>query len=314
VADKAERLVNLTIALLEAPAPMSLADIRRRTRYYTDGAAESTRRMFERDKDELRHLGVPIETVSLPHGEEAGYTIRRRTYELPDVALTGEEVAALALAVRLTGAEGTPLALAKLAARAPDPSGAPMEATTRVEVQPDPVDAVADAVLERTPLRFEYRRADGTTGTRTIDPYGVVQRRSAWYLVGRDHDRDALRAFRLDRMGSRPEAVGPPGSFTPPDDVDITAAVSGERIEGVEVTLAVAPEARWAVELRGGRDTGDEHDGRPVVTLSGLHPIRDRAWVLGLGSNVEVLGPPELRDAVRRGLDQVVAVHAGGER
>jgi proteasome accessory factor B len=314
VADKAERLVNLTISLLEAPAPLSLADIRRRTRYYTDGGAESTRRMFERDKDELRHLGVPIETVALPHSDETGYTIRRRAYELPDVALTGEEVAALALAVRLTGAEGTPLALAKLAARAPDPSGAPIESTTRVEVQPDPVDAVADAVLERTPLRFDYRSADGTTGTRTLDPYGVVQRRSAWYLVGRDHDRDALRAFRLDRMGSRPQVVGAPGSFTPPDDVDVTAAVSGQRIDGVEVLLAVAPEARWAVELRGGRDTDEEHDGWPVLTLSGLHPIRDRAWVLGLGPNVEVLGPPELRDAVRRGLEAVAATHGGDQR
>ncbi|MEX2549186.1 MAG: WYL domain-containing protein [Nitriliruptoraceae bacterium] len=312
MADKVERLVNLTIALLEAPAPVSLADIRRRTRYYTDGAAESGRRMFERDKDELRHLGVPIETVTLPHSEEAGYTIRRRAYELPDIALTGEEVAALALAVRLTGAEGTPLALAKLAARAPDPTGLPLDATTRVEVQPDPVDAVADAVLERAPLRFEYRSADGTSATRTIDPYGVVQRRSAWYLVGRDHDRDALRAFRLDRMSSRPEVVGAAGSFIPPDDLDVTAAVSGQTIEGVEVTLAVAPEARWAVELRGGRDTGREHRGWPVLMLSGLHPIRDRAWVLGLGGAVEVLGPPELRDAVLAGLRAVMAVHDEG--
>jgi proteasome accessory factor B len=67
--------------------------------------------------------------------------------------------------------------------------------------------------------------------------------------------------------------------------------VSGPALPGVEVTLAVAPEARWAVEVRGGRDTGRTHDGWPVLTLDDLHPVRDRAWVLGLGPAIEVLGP-----------------------
>lgn len=311
MAEKVERLVNLTIALLEAPGAMSLADIRRRTRYYTEGSAASSRRMFERDKDELRALGVPIETVTLPMSDELGYTIRRRSYELPDVELTGEEVAALALAIRLTGAQDTPLALAKLAARAPDPIPLELPGQTRVDVAAEPIDAVADAVLQRMPVRFGYRGADGTTSVRTIDPYGVVQRRAAWYLVGRDHTRDALRAFRLDRMTEPPTAVGPAGAFVPPDEVDLAAAVTGPAQPGVEVTLAVAPEARWAVELRGGRDTGRTHDGWPVLTLDELHPVRDRAWVLGLGPSVEVLGPPQLRTAVREGLAAVLAAHGG---
>ena len=310
MAEKVERLVNLTIALLEAPAAMSLEQLRRRTHYYTDGSSASSRRMFERDKDELRRLGVPIETVTLPHSDELGYTIRRRSYELPDVELTGEEVAALALAVRLTGAEDTPLALAKLAARAPDPVPIDLPGDTRVEVTPDPIDAVADAVVERTPVRFTYRGADGSVTARTVDPYGVVQRRAAWYLVARDHTRDALRAFRLDRMAEVPLPVGAPGSFDPPDHLDVAAAVSGPALPGVEVTLAVAPEARWAVEVRGGRPTGRTHRGWPVLTLDELHPVRDRAWVLGLGPAVEVLGPAQLRDEVAAGLEAVLAAHS----
>lgn len=314
MADKVERLVNLTVALLEAPGAMSLADIRRRTRYYTEGSAASSRRMFERDKDELRALGVPIETVTLPMSDELGYTIRRRSYELPDVELTGEEVAALALAVRLTGARDTLLPLAKLAARAPDPVPLDLPGQTRVDVAAEPIDVVADAVLQRIPVRFGYRGAEGTTSDRTIDPYGVVQRRAAWYLVGRDHTRDALRAFRLDRMTDQPTAAGPAGAFEPPDDVDLAAAVTGPAQPGVEVTLAVAPEARWAVEVRGGRDTGRTHDGWPVLTLDELHPVRDRAWILGLGPTVEVLGPPQLRDAVREGFTAVLAAHDGDGR
>ncbi len=312
MAQKVERLVNLTIALLEARAPMSLAELRRRTGYYTDGSAESTRRRFERDKDELRHLGVPIETVTLPHSEEMGYRIPRRSYELPDVDLTAEEVAALALAVRLTGADGTPLALAKLAARAPDPAQLQVGTETRVELPPAPIDAVASAVVDRRALAFSYRRADGSTASRTVDPYGVVQRRAAWYLVGRDHDRDALRAFRLDRLASDPRPVGAVGAFEPPAELDLAAAVTGPAQPGVEVTLAVTEQARWAVEVRGGRDTGRRtEDGRAVLTLDELHPVRDRAWILGLAGAVEVLAPAPLREEVAAGFAAVLAAHDG---
>ena len=310
MAEKVERLVNLTIALLEAPGALSLAELRRRTGYYTDGHPDSTRRRFERDKDELRHLGVPIETVTLPHSDEVGYRIARRSYELPDVDLTAEEVAALALAVRMTGAQGTPLALAKLAARAPDPAHLEVGADTRVELPEGPLDAVAAAVLGRRTLSFTYRRADGTTGERTVDPYGVVQRRSAWYLVGRDHARDALRAFRLDRFASEPRTVGPEDAFEPPPELDLAAAVTGPAEPGVEVTLAVAEQARWAVELRGGRDTGRRlDDGRAVLTLDELHPVRDRAWILGLAGEVEVLAPTRLREEVAAGFQAVLTAH-----
>lgn len=309
---KVERLVNLTVALLEARRPMTLAEIKRRTGYYTQDDTESARRMFERDKDDLRKLGVPVQTLEVAFGEELGYRVPRGTYELPDVDLTAEEVAALALAVRLTdGGGGAPLAFAKLAARAPDPSELTGTPTTRIELEPDAVDPVADAVLTRAPLRFTYRTASGEVGSRTIDPYGVVRQRASWYLVGRDHARDAVRAFRLDRMTDRPVIVGEPGTYERPDDLDVAAAVSGPEVAGVQVELAVAPEARWAVELRGATDTGRTHDGWPVLQLSGLHPWRDRSWVLGLGPDVVVLEPSELRDEVIAALQQVAEPAAG---
>ncbi len=305
---KVERLVNLTVALLEARVPLTLAELKRRTGYYASGDPASARRMFERDKDELRRLGVPVETRPVPHSDEQGYLVPRGRYELPDVDLTGEEVAALALAVRLTGTQGTPLALAKLAARAPDPADLATRPTTRVELRADPVDAVADAVVQRVPVRFTYRRADGSEATRTVDPYGVVQRRAAWYLVARDHDRDAVRAFRLDRMRDVPVAVGDVGSYDPPDDLDIADAVSGPQDPGVEVELAVQPRASWALAIRGGQDTGERTpDGRAIWTLPGLHPVRDRSFLLGLGPDVEVRAPDTLRQAVISALDAVAA-------
>ncbi|MCC5949044.1 MAG: WYL domain-containing protein [Nitriliruptoraceae bacterium] len=303
---KVERLVNLTVALLETRRPLTLRELKQRTGYYDQADGAAARRMFERDKDELRRLGVPVTVAPVPHSEEQGYLVPRREYELADIELTGEEVAALGLAVRLTGAEGTPLALAKLAARAPDPVALP-EPTTRVELSVDAVDAIADAVVRRRSVRFGYRRADGTDGRRAVDPFAVVRRRAAWYVVGRDHDRDALRAFRLDRMTDEPRAFGDDDAFTVPDDLDVERAVAGPEEEGVPVLLAVAPAARWAVELRGGARTGRTHADWPVYELPGLHPWRDRSWILGLGPDVVVLDPPRLRDAVVAALDAVLA-------
>jgi proteasome accessory factor B len=312
VTAKVERLVNLTVALLEARAPMTFAEIRRRTGYYDQADRESARRMFERDKDELRRLGVPIEVREDPFGEEVGYLVDRDAYELGDVDLTPEEVAALAMAVRLTGAEGEQLTLSKLVARAPDPAELGARPTTRVSVAPDPIDDVGEAVLRRRTLRFTYRTAAGERATRTVDPYAVVQRRAAWYLVGRDHDRDALRAFRLDRVEGRPRPVGEPGAFTPPAEVDVSAAVAGPEGEPVDVELAVGDGARWAVELRGGTDTGRTHRGRPVLRVEALDRVRDRAWLLGLGADVEVLAPDDLRADVVASLRRLVSGAADG--
>lgn len=307
VTPKVERLVNLTIALLEARRPMSLAEIRRRTTFYDQDDPESARRMFERDKDDLRRLGVPVEVRDIPFEEEVGYIVDRRDYEVPDVALTPEEVAALALALQSAGGGAERLALAKLAARAPDPADLEAPADTRVSLDTDAVDELADAVVRRVPLTFTYRTATGRTATRHADPYAVVQRRSAWYLVAHDHDRDAQRAFRLDRIVDRPRAAGEEGSFEPPAALDVAAAVSGPDAEGIAVELAVEPAVRWSVEMRGGQDTGRAHAGRPVLRLEALDPVRDRPWLLGFGADVEVLSPAGLREEIVACLDRVVA-------
>lgn len=308
---KVERLVNLTVAMLEARRPMTFAEIRRRTRYYDQDDPESARRMFERDKDDLRRLGVPVEVRDVAHEDDVGYVVDRAAYELPPVDLDAEEVAALALAVQLTGEEGARLGLAKLAALAPDPADLEASAAPRVRVATDPIgDELAEAVVTRTAVGFGYRTASGEVAARTVDPYAVVQRRGAWYLVGRDHGRDALRAFRLDRVDGRLRRRGEAGAFVPPEDLDVRAAVSGPESEAVEVDLAVAAEARWAVELRGGRPTGATHGGREVLRLDGLDPVRDRSWLLGLGGQVEVLAPASLREEVADRLRTIAEVHA----
>lgn len=307
MAVKVERLVNLTIALLEARRPVTLDELRRRTGYYAQDDRESARRMFERDKDELRRLGVPVRTDFDPLSGEAGYVVDRRDYELPDVDLDRDEMAALAVALRVTGQADERLALSKLAARAPDPLGAPASVDARVSLETDAVDGVADAVVGRQAIQFLYRTGAGEERQRTLDPYGVVLRRGTWYVVGRDHDRDALRAFRLDRVRSHVVAVGPPGAYVLPDDLDLASHVTGPAVEVADVHLAVTPTARWAAEARGGQVVDQLPDGRDVVRLSDADPWRLLPWVLGHGDDVEVLAPDDLRARVRDHLAALVA-------
>jgi proteasome accessory factor B len=313
VTAKVERLVNLTVALLETRRPLTYRELRQRTREYQQHDPESARRQFERDKDDLRSLGVPIETTDVAFEEEQGYRIDRRRYELPDIDLDAEEVAALALAVKLAGEDGSRLALAKLAARAPDPAELVASGAPEVDVAMDPIgDVLADALVRHVTLRFAYRTASGESATRTVDPFAVVQRRGAWYLVGRDHDRDAQRAFRLDRIDGRLVPMGGPDAFTPPDDLDLATAVAGPEAERVEVDLAVAPAARWAVEARGGVATGEVvADGWQVLRVPGVDRVRDRSWLLGLGDEVEVLRPADLRAEVASTLRAIADAHEG---
>jgi proteasome accessory factor B len=310
VSAKVERLVNLTVALLETRRPLTFDELRRRTRYYQQDDHESGRRMFERDKDDLRRLGVPVEIRSLDaFDSEFGYIVDRDDYELPDVELTGDEVAALALALQMTGDEGARLGVTKLVARAPDPSRLDVPVGASVSLGEGPLDDVAGPLVDRCAVAFTYRRGDGTTAPRTVDPYAVVQRHGAWYLVGRDHDRDAIRAFRLDRTTSRIRAVGEAGAFTRPEGFDPGAHVSGPTEGEIDVDVAVAPAARWEAELRGGEPTGTDlavDDGAwPIYRLRQADPWRTVTWVLGLGSDAVVVAPDEVRDRIVASLREV---------
>ncbi|MFN2556376.1 MAG: helix-turn-helix transcriptional regulator [Nitriliruptorales bacterium] len=298
---KVERLINLTVALLEARRPLTLAEIRRKVPGYRQDDPESARRMFERDKDDLRRLGVPVRTKALDAFEtEWGYTIDRREYSLPPVALSAAEISALAIALEVTREQDARLGLAKVSALAPDPEPVTTP-PARVEVGVGALDGVADALVERRALRFTYRSSTGATSTRTVDPYGLVQRRGAWYLVGRDHDREALRAFRLDRFTTQPQAVGDAGTYTVPEDLNLVELTTGPSGEGVEITVAVAPSMVWEAERRGARVAGERSDGWVQLVFQEADPERLMPWLLGFGADVKILSPPSIRSlAVRR--------------
>lgn len=309
--DRLERLVNLVIALRETRSPLPAADIRSRVAGYGQPDAEAFRRMFERDKADLRALGVPIETAPLDRlgQDRVGYRIDPRAYDLPALDFAPTELMALALAVDATGlADRAAGGLRKLEVDAGGPGltrGAG-HGGLAVDLAAPHLEALAEAQLTRTVVRFTYRTAAGAAATRTIDPHALVHRGGRWYLVGRDHDRDATRAFRLDRIDGAVRMVGESGAFAPPPgDVDVDAVVPMVP-EGAPETAVVdvAPEIAWQVarSARGDGEPGADDWSRYTVPVG--DPDAFVGWALSHAGELVVLAPAQLRQRVLTALRQ----------
>jgi proteasome accessory factor B len=317
VTDRLERLINLVIALRETRRPLPAAEIRSRVAGYGQDDPESFRRMFERDKADLRALGVPLDTAPLDRWDDrVGYRIDPRRYDLPAVRLESGELAALAVALEATGlADDAAAGLRKLAVDAGEPDAARAATGPPVGIALDAPHraALMEAQLTRTTVRFTYRVPGQPPARRTVDPHALVHRSGRWYVVGHDHDRGARRAFRLDRIAGAVGVVGAPGAFVPPDaDVgvdDVVPPAPDVAPETAEVLAAASVAWQVARRARGGGEPA--HPGWTAYTVAVGDPDRFVGWVLDLGVDVEVVAPPVLRERIVAHLRAVVR-QAGG--
>jgi proteasome accessory factor B len=293
---RVERLINLTATLLETDRPLTRDEVAERVAGY-HGSPATVRRAFERDKETLRELGVPVEVTpvdpSNPDSSE-GYRIPKASYYLPDPGLEPDELAALhlaATAVRLPGTQGAE-ALWKLGGAVGD-AGAP--AAVADLPGSEHLVALFATVSERRTATFTYRGV-----ARTVDPWRISFRNGHWYLTGRDHAAGEERSYRVDRFESAVGA-GPPGGFERPAPA---AAGEGSRPpwllgeeERVTARLLVdADQAGWAVgHLGEGAVAERRPDGGVVVEVPVTNRAAFRSFVLGFLDHAEVLGPPELR-------------------
>ena len=321
VTDRLERLINLVIALREARQPLPAAEIRRRVAGYGQSDRAAFRRMFERDKADLRAIGVPVETAPIGRFDDrVGYRIDPRRYDLPELRLEPAELTALAIAVQATGlADEAGSGLHKLAVDAGEPGAPKMEgrqvggwaggrAPIGVPLAAPHRSVLMEAQLARQVVRFTYARPGREPSRRSVDPYALVHRRGRWYLVGRDHDRDARRAFRLDRITGAVVPVGEPGAFAPPSEgVDVTDVVPPAPPGAPETAeVLVAPEIAWLVARRARGAGTEDADGWTAFTVPVGDPDQFVGWALGFGPELEVRGPPELRAAVVACLEALV--------
>ncbi|HLH29140.1 MAG TPA: WYL domain-containing protein, partial [Acidimicrobiales bacterium] len=203
-----------------------------------------------------------------------------------------------------------------------------------------------EAVADRKTVAFTYRTTRGgdtRETTRVVDPYGLVHRKGAWYLVGLDHRRGEQRSFRLDRvageirfessrqaspgpefeppLGFRPEealelppfvsrepaaAPEPPGSPGSPARPADRAAPAAPAAPAAVAVVAFDPEIAWWVERsHPWLQLSSAPGGGARSEIAVSDPDGFVSWVLSLGDGVEVLAPPPLRAAVLARLEEL---------
>jgi proteasome accessory factor B len=314
---KSERLLKLLIMLLVQQRYVSKDRVRELL--YPDSGDEAFERMFERDKDDLRALGVPIEVGSLDayFEDEPGYRVRADEAQLPQIELTADEAHVVGLATKVWEharlAEATTEGVRKLAAAGhPVDVGALDLVEPRLGADEPAFDVFWEATQDRCEVDFDYQRPGGEVATRRIQPWGVVRYAGRWYAVGHDLDRGEERVFRLSRVRGVARRVGEPGAYEVPAGLDIRAVT--RRFAPPEasepVTLLVRAGSGYAFRraarsVEAGVAGPDDVSGwdRLVLDRGGLD-LADE--VLAHGRDVLVEAPPALRESVVRRLRAAV--------
>lgn len=319
-AAKTERLLNVVIALLATRRPLSKAQLRSAVpQYQHTGSVEAFDRMFERDKEDLRDLGIPLSTVADPLApDELGYRIDRREYALPDLAFTPAELAALAVAGRVwtTASLAAPAtaAVAKLSS-----AGVAMDDASVVGLEPRvrtteaAFDPVKQALVARQEIAFDYRKPDGTVLPRRVRPWGLTHQRGRWYLTGFDVDRDAERVFRLGRIDGPVRTLGRAAAYEIPADHVPRVVVSrvdadAPPIDQPPAILRVRVGAGNSLRRRA-RTVGEIDEDWSLIDVDYQDPQALAQEVAGFGPDVLVEAPDAVRDRVVALLRAAAAAH-----
>lgn len=315
---KTERQLNLVICLLSTRRHLTAQEIRATVAGYAEADSDSAfKRMFERDKKELRESGIPIRVGGgdVLSGEE-GYLISRADYELPEIELLPDEAVVLGLAARAWRhaalGEAAANALLKLrAAGVPvDPDAAP-GITPAMRTDEPAFGAIWQAVRDRRPVTFDYRKpGQDEAARRELEPWGVVNQQGHWYVVGHDRDRRARRVFRLGRIQGGVTIVHGGPDTVVPEGVDLRSVVRGHRAEP-EYTARLRVRTDAAHELRRGARRilpGERAAGSggwdaveyPYTDIGALV-----ATVASFGDRAVIEEPAQAREAVVRHLTAV---------
>ena len=309
---KSERLVNLTIALLATKRYLTKAEIFKSVAGYT-GDAEAKDRMFERDKEDLRSLGITIElgTFDPLFEDEAGYRIKPEGYELQLKNLDATSIALLSQAGKLWRqaalSQQAQSGLRKLRSIGIESDfDSVIELTTTGHSAPEQLPDLIEAITSRQVTTFEYLNAELVSEVRKVQSYRLSNSLGYWYLIAWDIDRGALRTFRLDRFNSAVTTNGKSGAY----EIDLGLLDSHEANQGEAISTATILVRKGKAPTL--RNEGDvtEHDSEwdrvEIQYLNSKVLIREVLWA---GENAIILQPNELRDEIISSLKEVVANH-----
>ena len=359
--DKLARWLDLIALLLSRGYPVTREEIFDKVAGYRatiqpgdPRSHASTRRKFERDKDDLRALGVAIRTRKISDAEwdepRSGYTLSDRDFYLPyfeltapgsstpnpyrgltQVPVTNEDLDILDRATaRVAQHDESPLGAAAKFARRKLAFDLPFEsveiervlARALSEEDRSALALLQQALADRVAVSFHYYSiARDDSAARSAEPWGLFFSWGHWYLVGRDRDRDAERVFRVDRMTGVAREDGKATHFDPPDGFDIRSYVGRapwdlSRAQPVTVTVRFDfPESRTVLARGVGSTTSEMlEDGGAVVRFE----VRERGpflrWLLTMSGSARVIEPIDVANDLEDLRERVLALYGGGER
>ncbi len=312
VSRKSERLVNLTIALLATKRWLTKAEIFSSVAGYS-GDSEAKDRMFERDKDDLRSLGINIElgTFDPLFEDEAGYRIKPETYALQLRDLDSTQLALLSQAARYWQ-EAALGDSAQSGLRKLKGLGIESDLDTFIDVSatlqstPEQIPDLIEVVSSRTVIRFEYLDENMQSNVRNLQPYRLSNSRGYWYLIGYDLDRKSLRTFRVDRINSSISRVGRAGAY----EVEQAALANEESSFSNQLRNATLSIRKGkAPQLRSGSTVSEKSADWDLVEVSYRSEENFLQRVLWYGTDVIIEIPESLRSALIARLESAVALH-----
>jgi proteasome accessory factor B len=293
---KTKRLINLTLALLASKRYLTKSEIFKNVAGYA-GSAETMERMFERDKDDLRNLGVEIEVRALDplFDDDQGYLINSNTFQIDPNDFTKEEILLLTMAANLW--HGSALDINSKAALLKIQSLDGLVATNTVAspVVADNEDAkklllIFDAVQRSVLLEFEYKGS-----IREVKPYGIYTIGGFWYVAAEENN--LIKSFKVIRIGDQIKTIGKPNNFTKPSQFKLSAFIEGMNAatpSKAEVRIrknqALALRKRYWVE-----EIDSDWDKISVDYTFEEDLIESLLWY---GSNVVVISPERIRDQI----------------
>ena len=318
-----DRLFSLVLALLATEAGLLKSEILSSVRGYAeryDGSGQNANleRQFERDKDDIRELGIPLETVESPDrpgdNQALRYRIPKGQYDLPDeVRFTPDELALLGLAAEVwreaSLSADSQRALTKLRSFGIEPRDPVIGYAPRLRVRETAFEPLRQALDRRQSVRFRYfKPGEAEPRERTVDPLAVVLHEGRWHLHAYDHVAAGPRTFLLSRIIGGVEPV--PGMTFDPPPAGIQDRILAELDElRLRNAADLAVTAGSDAEVRLGKRAVLRDEDAGVIRLHYTDAAVFADELAAYGPEVRVLGPDALRDAVRRRLEAVVAAH-----
>jgi len=312
VSRKIERLVNLTIALLATKRFLTKSEIFRTVEGY-EGSPETKERMFERDKDDLRTLGIEILVGSFDpiFQDEAGYRINSDTYQLDIGVLSPLDLSLLSLAAQCWQGAALDQAAHRVLRKLRS-IGIPADELdipaihSKLSTSGQDIEIISSAISESALLSFNYISKDLKSQRRTVVPFALATHLGFWYVASVDQINQEIRIFRLDRVSGRVEKCTPQKDFEAPLEFDFQNALKNSQSNNFAILDVQKGKGRLLRNLAMSiKDLGEwDRLEVPIVSMDNLLSL-----ALWHGEDVLVREPKELIDMIESALQEILVDH-----